>query len=215
MDRASWRGVAEVVVVVGSIGLFLWFGRQAFAGVNLVFPAALLAVLAYSHWRAGESWSDIGFRWDTSASATAWMLPIMWIACVVIWIGGFLLRHRGVPSPTEWSAGKVAEFMTFGVAQQYVMLGFIFKRVERASGKGIAPVLTALLFALLHLPNAFLTAVTFVWGIVSCLVYRRSPNLWINGVVHGLLAAQLYYVLPRSLTGGLRVGMEYVAAASS
>lgn len=215
MDRTSWRGVAEVVLVVASIGVFLWFGRQAFPGVNLAFPAALLAVLACLHWLAGESWRDIGFRWDTSAAATAWMLPLMWIACVVIWIAGFLLRHRDVPSPTEWSAGKVAEFMIFGIAQQYAMLGFIFKRVERAAGKGISPVLTALLFALLHLPNAFLTAVTFVWGVVVCFVYRRAPNLWVNGVVHGLLAAQLYYVLPRSLTGGLRVGMEYIAAMSS
>jgi membrane protease YdiL (CAAX protease family) len=89
------------------------------------------------------------------------------------------------------------------------MLGFIFKRMERAAGARLAPTITALLFALLHLPNPFLTPVTFAWGIVSCLVYRRSPNLWANGLAHGLLASMLYYTLPRSVTAALHVGMEY------
>jgi membrane protease YdiL (CAAX protease family) len=215
MDRASRRGVASVVLVVVLIGAFLWFGRQAFPGVDLAFAAALLAVLAYSHWQADEGWRELGFRWDTFGSTSRLLLPFVLIACVLIWSAAVVLPEIGFARPEKEGTGKIALFVVFGIAQQYVMLGFIFKRVERAAGERFAPALTALLFALLHLPNAFLTLATFVWGIVACHVYRRSPNLWANGLAHGLLSALLYYTLPRSVTGGLRVGMEYLAALSS
>ena len=64
--------------------------------------------------------------------------------------------------------------------------------------------------ALLHLPNLFLTAATLVWGVVASYVYRRSANLWANGLVHGLMSAWVCYALPHSVTHELRVGMEYV-----
>jgi membrane protease YdiL (CAAX protease family) len=214
MDRAANRSVAEVVAVVALIGTFLWFGRRAFPGVNLAFAAALLAILVYSHRRANEGWREIGFRWDTFWSTSRLLLPAVLGGCVLIWSASIVLRETGFP-PAGTPPSRTGQFVVLGMAQQYVMLGFIFKRVERVGGARFAPLITALLFALLHLPNVFLTAVTFVWGIVCCLVYRRSPNLWANGLAHGLLAALLYYALPRSVTHGLRVGVEYVAALSS
>jgi membrane protease YdiL (CAAX protease family) len=214
MDRASRRDVVEVILVVAAIGIFLWFGRQAFPGVNVAFAVALLAILGYSHWQAREGWREIGFRRDTFWPTSRLLLPAVFIGCVLIWSTSIVLRELGFPMP-RMGTNKIAPFVLFGIAQQYVMLGFIFKRVDRVGGSRVAPALTSLLFALLHLPNPLLTAVTFVWGIVCCLIYRRSPNLWANGLAHGLLSALLYYTLPRSVTGGLRVGMEYVASMSS
>jgi membrane protease YdiL (CAAX protease family) len=209
MDRASQRSVVEVALVFVLIGAFLWFGRRAFPGVNLVFAVALLTILVYAHRRAGEGWREIGFRWDTFG-ATSWLLlPAVFLGCALIVGAAVVLDETRIP-PLTTGLRRTALFVVFGIAQQYVMLGFIFKRVQRAADARFAPALTALLFALLHLPNIFLTAVTFVWGVVACLVYRRSPNLWANGLAHGLFAALLYYALPRSVTGGLRVGMEYV-----
>jgi membrane protease YdiL (CAAX protease family) len=109
-------------------------------------------------------------------------------------------------------AWRGAQFVALGIAQQYALLGFVFRRLERVAGDGPAIALAALVFALLHLPNVWLTAVTIIWGVIACLVYRRSPNLWANGLAHGVLAALVYFALPRSVTGGLRVGMEYFAS---
>lgn len=209
MDRASKRSVVEVVLVFVLIGTFLWVGRRSFPGVNAVFAAALLAVLVYAHRQAGEGWREIGFRWDTFGATIRLLLPAVLIGCALIVSAAVFLDQTRFPSLAT-GMRRTALFVVFGIAQQYVMLGFIFRRVERAADARFAPALTALLFALLHLPNIFLTAVTFVWGIVSCLVYRRSPNLWANGLAHGLLATLTYYALPRSVTGGLRVGIEYV-----
>jgi membrane protease YdiL (CAAX protease family) len=210
MNRAARRDIVEVVVVVAVIAVFLWFGRWAFPGVNAVFTAVMLAILLYSHRLAGESWRELGFRTDTFWSTSRLLLAVVAIAGVLIWIGSIVLRDAGSP-PAGTPPSRLGQFLVLGLAQQYVMLGFIFKRVERVGGGRFSPAITALLFALLHLPNIFLTAVTFVWGVVSCLVYRRSPNLWANGLAHGLLAALVYYALPRSLTHALHVGMEYVA----
>ncbi|HEY7642598.1 MAG TPA: CPBP family intramembrane glutamic endopeptidase [Steroidobacteraceae bacterium] len=211
MNRAAGLSIAEIVSVVGMIAAYLWFGRQASPGVNLAFAAGLLAILLYSHRQAGEGWRAIGFRWDTFWSTCRLLLPVMFAGCVLTWSAAIILRESGLPPPARTGSPLLAQFVAFGIAQQYVMLGFIFKRVEHIGGLQGAPLITALLFALLHLPNVFLTTVTFVWGLVCCLVYRRSPNLWANGLAHGLLSANLYYVLPRVLTHGLRVGMEYVA----
>jgi membrane protease YdiL (CAAX protease family) len=209
MERAAQRDAAEVLIVVGTIAAILWFGRGVFPGSDAVFAVVLLAILAYSHWRAHEGWRELGFRLDTFWP-TIWLLvPAIVMGCILTWSASVSLRAFGAP-PAERLPNVLAVFVAFGIAQQYVMLGFIFKRMQRVAGARLAPTLTALLFALLHLPNLFLTTVTFVWGVVASYVYRRSPNLWANGLVHGLMSAWVCYALPPSVTHGLRVGMEYL-----
>jgi len=208
MERSEQRDVAEVFIVVAAIDAFLWFGRKAFPSVDVAFTGTLLAILAYSHWRAGEGWREIGFRLDTFWPAMRLLLPVVFVGCVAIWSAAIVLRRFGLSSPGTAPALSPV-FLVFGIAQQYVMLGFIFKRVQRVAGVRLGPPLTAFIFALLHLPNLFLTAVTFVWGVVACLVYRRSPNIWANGLVHGLMSATIFYTLPHSVTHGLHVGMGY------
>src|SRR5690349_16237344 len=208
MDRAAKLSIAEVVVVVGLIAVFLWFGRRAFPGVNAAFAVMLLALLVYSHWQAGEGWREIGFRLDTLWPASRLLIPLALGAGAIVWIASIVLRDFGPPSGTVPT--RIGQFIAFGLAQQYVMLGFILRRLDRVADARSSLAITAVLFALLHLPNLFLTAVTLVWGVISCLVYRRWPNLWVNGVTHGLLASLLYYVLPRAVTHALRVGTAYV-----
>jgi membrane protease YdiL (CAAX protease family) len=210
IDRTPQRNVAEVALVFVVIGTYLWFGRRSFPGANLAFAAVLLAILMHAHRQAGEDLREIGFRRDTFAATSRLLLPVVLIGGALIVTAGMALGEMHFPS---WATGvhRVAQFVALGIAQQYVLLGFVFGRVERIAGARFAPELTALLFALLHLPNGWLTAVTFIWGVVACLIYRRSPNLWANGLAHGVLAALVYYALPRSVTNGLRVGIDYFA----
>ena len=211
MDRTSKRNVVEVVLVFIVIATFLWFGRRSFPGANPVFAVLLLAILVYAHRLAGEGFREVGFRRDTFAATGRLLLPLMFIGATLIIAAALALD--GMQFPT-WQAGlrRAAEFVALGIVQQYLLVGFFFRRVERITSPGLAPALTASIFALLHLPNVFLMVVTFVAGIIACLVYRRSPNLWANGLAHGLMSVLLYYALPRSVTSGLRVGAEYVAA---
>jgi membrane protease YdiL (CAAX protease family) len=213
MDRASRRNILEVALVFALIATFLWFGRGSFPGVNLVFAICLLAILGFAHRLAGEGLPDIGFRWDTFGPACRLLLPAVFIAAAAILAAAWLLDEMRFP-PWEKAILRGTQILALGIAQQYVLVGFFFRRLERVTGSTLAPWLTALVFALLHLPNVFLAIVTFFAGSVACLIYRRAPNIWANGLAHGFLSVLLYYALPRSVTGGLRVGMEYLAALS-
>ena len=213
MDRTSRRNVIEVAVVFVLIATFLWFGRRSFPGVNLVFAIGLLAILVFTHRIAGEGIRDIGFRWDTFRPACRLLIPAVVIAAAAILASAWLLDELRFP-PWEKTIPRCAQILALGIAQQYVLVGFFFKRLERVTGPTLAPWITALVFALLHLPNVFLVVVTFFAGGVACLIYRRAPNIWANGLAHGFLSVLLYYALPRSVTGGLRVGMEYLARLS-
>jgi membrane protease YdiL (CAAX protease family) len=51
--------------------------------------------------------------------------------------------------------------------------------------------------------------VTFGAAIIAAAVYQRSPNLWVNGLTHGLISFVVYYSLPNAVIGGLRVGPDY------
>jgi membrane protease YdiL (CAAX protease family) len=90
-----------------------------------------------------------------------------------------------------------------------VLLAFFYQHLAQRLPRALALITTAFVFAVLHLPNPFLVAVTFFAGLLSAVVYTRAPNLWVNGVIHGLLSYCLYFSLPYDITGGLRVGPGY------
>jgi membrane protease YdiL (CAAX protease family) len=80
-----------------------------------------------------------------------------------------------------------------------------------------AALMSASAFALFHVPNPLLVGVTFLGGVVSCLLYRRVPNVFVLGVAHAVISTTLFSALPASITHKLRVGPGYytVPAGSS
>ena len=51
------------------------------------------------------------------------------------------------------------------------------------------------MFAASHYPRLELVVLTFVAGIFLTLIYRRAPNLWAIGIVHGLLGSLAFYIV--------------------
>ena len=70
-----------------------------------------------------------------------------------------------------------------------------------------SPVVLALVASLLfcgaHFPRLPLVALTFVAGFFFTLLYRREPNIWAVGIVHGLLGALFFYVVLQEDPGAL------------
>jgi membrane protease YdiL (CAAX protease family) len=200
------RTALELAAVVAALEALLW-GRGLVPGAYPIFGLSILVLTGLSHRRRGETAREIGFRADATWAAAVWLLPVLAIAAVlIIGVGAKLPGAR--PSP---SAGVVLQFIASGVAQQYLLLGFFYRRVQELCSSVIVGVLlTATAFALLHLPNAFLTLVTFIAGTLSCVIYRKAPNLLFMGIVHGLIAALLYFGLPARITGSMQVGIEHV-----
>ncbi|PYS78750.1 MAG: hypothetical protein DMF66_05195, partial [Acidobacteria bacterium] len=69
--------------------------------------------------------------------------------------------------------------------------------------------LVALIFAALHLPNPWLTVVTFAGGLLWAYVYQRAPNLLAVGISHSLMTWALVSSIPPSALHNLRVGFKY------
>jgi membrane protease YdiL (CAAX protease family) len=106
--------------------------------------------------------------------------------------------------------GVPALSLLWGPLQQYALQGFINRRAQIVFGKGGASVLlTALLFALFHLPNPWLVLATFAGGLLWAWVYQRAPNLLAIGISHGLMTWVLVSSVPASALHNLRVGYKF------
>jgi membrane protease YdiL (CAAX protease family) len=199
----------QLTLVTFLVTSFIWIGRHAFAGSKVVFAVLLILILLWSHRRRGDSLRAIGFRLDTAPRTVLSFAPIA-IAIITLTLAVGLWMHSLRFPPIPAALYTLAKLLLFGIAQQYVLLGFYHRGIARLVPAPLAAVLiTALLFAAFHVPNPFLMVVTFFAAVIATLIYRYSPNLWVNGITHGIVSFALYYSLPVSVTGGLRVGPEY------
>jgi membrane protease YdiL (CAAX protease family) len=199
----------QLALVTLIIASFIWIGRHAFRGSTEIFAIVLLAALAWSHRRRGDSFRDLGFRSDTMRRTALLFAPVAIGSIAIALAVGTWMQSLRFP-PIDVAIRTLAKLLVFGIAQQYVLLGFYYRGfagIVRSSG--IALLLTALVFAAFHIPNVFLMSVTFCAAVIATAVYRHSPNLWVNGLTHGLVSFVLYYSLPHALTHNLRVGPEY------
>ena len=213
-DRAlaTW----EITSVVSSILIAEWILSAAMGRHRLVvaIPISLAFVLMISsHRLRSETFHDLGFRFDNFfAALKLLLLPMILIAglCLLVglWFGGridFLRWHIGRPI-----AGQLVLGFGWGLLQQYVLQGFMNRRAQLILGRGwVSVLLVATVFGGLHLPNPWLTVVTFVGGIVWAAVYQRAPNLFALAVSHSLMTWVLVSTLPASALNHLRIGFKY------
>lgn len=199
----------QLVLVTVLVAGYIWLGRHAFAGSRFVFAVLLVLLLLWSHRQRGDSMRGIGFRLDTAPRTAMFLVPVAVLSIAITLAVGYAGHSLDFPAPPV-TLGTFAKLLLFGLAQQYVLLGFYHRGIATlVPSPAGAILLTALVFAAFHIPNPFLVIVTFLAALVAAAIYRRSPNLWVTGVTHGLISFFLYYSLPFSLTGGLRVGPEY------
>lgn len=155
---------------------------------------ALSLGAAYLVWRAATTKGLLrqwGLRADNFRNALRCHSLFLAAATagLVAW-GAF--SGRLVLSHTAWVVLLLYPF--FGVAQQFILQNLI---ASNLSGLIRQPLLcafvAALLFGLSHLPRTSLVIFAFIAGFFLTLGYRRQPNLWAVGMIHGYLAALLFY----------------------
>jgi len=208
---AAWE-IASVVASV-LIGEWVVFALAGDGATGLLFPVATVFVFMFlSHRARGESARDVGWRLDNFGRAARLLaLPMLAIFAVFVGVGWYtsnldFLRWKGGAS----IFGTPALGLLWGPLQQYALQGFINRRAQVVWGRGWASVLlVALIFAALHLPNPWLTVVTFAGGLLWAYVYQRAPNLLAVGISHSLMTWALVSSIPPSALHNLRVGFKY------
>jgi membrane protease YdiL (CAAX protease family) len=215
--RARALAAWEIVSVVTSSLIAEWavFASAGFSRAWVCVPVGLaLALMICSHRARGETLRDIGWRADNFWRALLLLAPPMLAGALAlavaarVWFGTSL---RFGEARAGWSLlGLPVWGFAWGLLQQYVLQGFINRRAQSVCGRGWPSVLAvASIFALLHLPNAWLTAATFAGGLLWAWAYQRAPNLLALALSHALMTWVLVSTLPDTALRGLRVGFKY------
>jgi membrane protease YdiL (CAAX protease family) len=200
---AAW----EIVSVVVSCLIAEWV-VLAFVGRSklvLAVPVALaLALMISSHRAYGESARDVGFRWDNFVSAVK-LLLLPTLAAIVIVI--LVSRNLSPRDPGRWRFLLVPLWALF---QQYALQGYINRRAQIIFGTGWASAsVVGLLFAVIHLPNPVLFALTLAGGTIWAFIYQRTPNLFALALSHAVVSVTVALLFPPEWINSLRVGFKY------
>jgi membrane protease YdiL (CAAX protease family) len=204
---AAW----EIVSVASSFLIAAWLVLP-FAGNNKLIWAlpvtmAFIFMIA-SHRAHGETAREVGWRLDNLGEAARLLLLPTLGAIVLIILLGLLLGSLRL----EWSQlrPRFLWLPAWGLLQQYVMQGYVNRRAQIIWGKGWPGILlVGAIFAVLHLPNLWLTVATFAGGLILAYVYQRAPNLLALALAHGLVSLLLVSTLPTTALHSMRVGFKF------
>ncbi|HWP59744.1 MAG TPA: type II CAAX endopeptidase family protein [Candidatus Acidoferrales bacterium] len=150
--------------------------------------AALAVVVGASIAVRRPSWKSAGFRLDNFGPA------LRQVAAPVALFGGlFLAAVYLTGARLQFTApARLAQVLAGGIAQQGFFLGYLLQRWSALLGNPAGAVFAnAVSFAAVHLPHAYLSALTFLGGLFLGALFLRARNVLALGVVHGVLSALL------------------------
>jgi len=200
----STRDLAEIFFGYSLIMLIIWLPERAQAVLS---PVALIATLTVVLLRR-PTLDELGLG-RRGLLASLWIFPV---AVAVTILSVLLAGKIGTLHPlSDANASHVAAYILWTVYQQFLLQDYFLPRLLRLlPGKVAAVSLAAVLFATAHLPNLALTAATIVWGAVACTLFLRMRNLYVLGIVQGLLGLCFAVCVPDALHHHMRVGLGYL-----
>lgn len=171
----------------------------------------IVGVIFFSHLRNNETLKEIGYRFDNFAACLRLLVLPMTAFIAALTIIGWLSGSLRFGDVFSWAFGrKYVWLCVWGLIQQHALQAFFNRRAQAVWGKGYLSILiAATIFAVLHLPNFWLTVATFLGGVMWASVYQRTPNLLALALSHGLMSAVLVLSAPPAALHGMRVGYNY------
>jgi hypothetical protein len=198
--------LAEVAFLLGFLLFCIWLYQPVTLVRAVPAYAVFFAFAIWSHRRHGETLADLGIRFDNLGRALLEAVAVFVPALLIAWGAGLQIdqgRHV-LPDRIFWRFLAIYPWALF---QQYGLQALFGRRLETVLGSGeLRRVTCAAIFAALHLPNPFLTVLTFGAGWCFCALYERHPNLFAVAAAHALASAVLTSTLPPTITFFMRVG---------
>lgn len=191
-------------LVLAIILSYTWYAAPRTPHQFAAVPMALVAALGL--WRAART-GEWGFKRGAllpglRAAAVVTVPAVAVILAAGAWLGTIHDRRDFL--------GNLGALVVWGGAQQWILQTVVLREAQRATSPAMAIVLAAGLFAVVHLPNPFLTVVTFAGGLAWCSIYARHPNVLPLALSHALATLAILYAFDEAITGRLRIGYSYL-----
>ncbi len=166
-----------VLVIGGLISDNLGLPIQLAIAASLLFALSLL----------------VGTAPASPTTRTARRGSLLALLSVIIAIAVVLILRNGSPLDEFPDSRKIAQYLAWAAVQQFLVCVIVADRLERLLGSARWALLcTAIIFALLHTPNATLMQFTFIGGLIWIWNWQRHRALLPNILAHtacGLLVA--------------------------
>ena len=210
-NMPSWQAInlAEVISVVLSILLVEW-ALAPFAVSPWLLggpPLLAFALMQYSHCCRGETARTLGFGGRYFSRALLMLAGPTLLAIAALIFVSYLTHSLHLPD-RFWA--RLSLLPIWALLQQYVMLGFTYRRLRQFLHANQTIIITAGLFALVHAPNYPLMILTFLGGLIWSFVYERAPNLFAASISHMLLSATVLIAIPEWILPSMTVGYRYL-----
>jgi membrane protease YdiL (CAAX protease family) len=102
-------------------------------------------------------------------------------------------------------------YAVWACAQQFLLQCFFLLRFLRVFSAGWQAALAAAgIFAVAHLPNPILSAITLFWGIPACFLFLRYRSLYPLALAHAILGITIAMTVPGPIDHNMRVGLGYL-----
>jgi membrane protease YdiL (CAAX protease family) len=201
-------------VLLVTWGIVPFLPRQR--GIMAIPLLLAVALMIGSHHLHGEGLTEIGLTFRHFGRALGLtLLPGVISMAIFVSIGQRgLAQHHLEKLPAELILLPLS-----GIVQQYLLQGFIYRRIRFMLTGGVAEgrtdriwmsiLLTASIFSLIHAPNLMLMFLTLTGGIIWSWIYERAPNIFVIGTSHGLASLMVIYTLPPTMLKSLGVGYKY------
>jgi len=182
--------------------IVLWLPTREqliFGPIALLIPAVLVALSRPSTYQIGLSWRPF--------LSSFWILP----AAVALSAAGiFLAQGAGIFHELDKpDLRHVSGYVVWTIYQQFLLQVYFMPRLTRVLSTDGSIATAAVLFSIAHLPNVPLTVATLIWGVVSCVLFRRYRSLYVIGIAQGILGLCFAMCVPDVFLHHMRVGLGY------
>jgi membrane protease YdiL (CAAX protease family) len=195
--------MAFTVAVLAVVLSYTWFLQPRWPSSFAAVPVA--AVLLLGVWKAA-------LTGETGVTPRA-ILPGLAATAIFTAVTALILLAAGTALGTlHVRPNLLANFLAliaWGGGQQWILQTVFLREAQRATSPHTGIVVAAALFAALHLPNPWLTMLTFVGAIGWCTIYDRYPNAIPLALSHAAATLIILCAFDDAMLGGLRVGARF------
>lgn len=206
-NKRFTRDLLEVTVVFALILVALWSG----SAMQKLVGIATFCWIVISTLKSQATATSLGLRLSGIRRSLWIVCAALLFAALVVWIASRMHTLHVVLFHGFAVETSVLAYMLWALVQQFILQDFFLVRLLRLlPTRTVAVMVTAALFAVAHLPNAFLMVVTLLWGIAACALFLRYRDLYSLGVAHGIVGLCLGIAIPNAVHHQMRVGLRYL-----